>query len=72
MAAPHPSHKQPEGFVARHPALIGTLFAIAVAAGFLGLLINSAGEHHEGGGHGAAPGAHSAAPAGSAAPAAHH
>ena len=57
------SHKKPEGFVAGHPALIATLFAIAVTATFLFLLIQSAGEHHApAAGHGAASGA----------PAAHH
>ncbi len=71
MAA-HTTHKQPDGFIGRHPALIATLFAIAVTAGFLGLLISSAGEHHEGGGHGSPAGQHSAAPAGASAPAAHH
>jgi hypothetical protein len=61
MAAPHPTHKEPRGFVASHPALVAALFAIAVTAGFLFLLINSAGDH---GGHGSPAGQHSAAPAG--------
>jgi len=60
MAAPHPTHKQPDGFVARHPALIAALFAIAVTAGFLFLLIQSAGDH---GGHAAPAAQHGSAPA---------
>jgi hypothetical protein len=82
--ASHASKKVSHGFIGDNPGWVAAFFAIAVTAGFLGLIYNSATSHHEPA-HGAAPrGAapHAAsaehAPAGGAAapaastPAAHH
>lgn len=60
MAA-HSKKHEPEGFVGKHPGIVAALFAIAVAAGFIALLIAGSGDH--GGGHGAPAGQHGSAPA---------
>jgi hypothetical protein len=57
MAA-HSKKHEPEGFVGKHPGIIAALFAIAVAAGFIGALMAGAD-----GGHGAPAGQHGSAPA---------
>lgn len=64
--ASHAKTKVSHGFIGDNPGWVATLFAIAITAGFLGLIYNSATSHHP------APGAPAhGAPAGSA-PAAHH
>lgn len=68
--ASHATNKVSHGFIGDNPGWVAAAFAIAVTAGFLGLIYNSATSHHEAGpAHGAAP-AHGT-PAASA-PAAHH
>ncbi len=41
-----PSSSESKGFVANNPGWIGTIFAILVAAGFLGALYQSSQSHH--------------------------
>jgi hypothetical protein len=65
MAAP--KHGPSHGPILNNPGWVAAIFGVIVLAGFLGLLVNSANGHHEGG-HG---GGEHAAPAGSA-PAEHH
>ncbi len=64
--ASHAKNKVSHGFIGDNPGWVAAFFAIAVTAGFLGLIYNSATSHHA-----PAHGAPAHAPAGSA-PAAHH
>lgn len=59
MAA-HTKKHEPEGFVGKNPGIVSAIFAILVAAGFIGLLIAGSGDHA---GHGSPTGQHSSTPA---------